>query len=253
MPKTLVGVLLILVLAALVPFGLIALARSRTSPTPALHPILDMDRQPRFKAQRENPMFADGRAMRPSVPGTVARDDLILPNEVLNDPAHPRMVGGRVEPIVIKDAAADDRVRLGIEKQSDGKVAFVAQLPVPVDLDLMRRGQERFGIYCAPCHGYSGYGDGMVARRAAEMQAAGASTASGWVAPTNYHGDEIRGRPVGHLFNTITNGIRTMPAHGGQVSVMDRWAIVAYVKALQRSQNATSEDVPETERASFGN
>ncbi len=91
----------------------------------------------------------------------------------------------------------------------------------------------------------------MVARRAAEMQAAGADTAAGWVAPSNYHTDEIRNRSVGQLFNTVTNGIRSMPAHGRQLSVLDRWAIVAYVKALERSQNAKPEDVPENQKAAF--
>ena len=97
----------------------------------------------------------------------------------------------------------------------------------------------------------AGYGDGMVARRAAEMQASGAATAAGWVAPTNYHTDEIRGRPVGQLYNTITNGIRTMPAYDKQIGILDRWAIVAYVKALQRSQHAKPEDVPEIERDKY--
>ena len=97
----------------------------------------------------------------------------------------------------------------------------------------------------------SGYGDGMVARRAAEMQSTGADTAAGWVAPTNYHTDDLRARPVGNLYNTVANGIRTMPAYGKQVSILDRWAIVAYVKALQRSQNAKGADVPETQREHF--
>ena len=113
---------------------------------------------------------------------------------------------------------------------------------------MLRRGRERYDIYCAPCHGLGGYGDGMVARRAADMQAAGADTAAGWVAPTNYHNDDLRKRPAGHLYNTITNGIRSMPAYGKQIPVTDRWAIVAYVKALQRSQNARPDDVPPAER-----
>ncbi len=128
---------------------------------------------------------------------------------------------------------------------------FVDRIPVPVTMDLMRRGQERFNVYCSPCHGLSGYGDGMVARRAAAMQAAGANTASGWVAPTNYHSRDIRARTVGHLYNTATNGIRSMPSYAKQISVLDRWAIVAYVKALQRSQDAGAADVPESERDKF--
>ncbi len=251
MSKTVMGILLVLVIAALVPFGLIALGRSRPSPALPVHPILDMVKQPKFRAQRINPMFADGRAMRPLAPGVQAREDMEVPNEVLNDPAFPRPIDGRAGPIVPRDSAAYDRLMLGIEPQADGRTGFVARIPVPVTLDLLRRGRERFNVYCAACHGAGGYGDGMVARRAAEMQAAGADTASGWIAPANYHSDELRSRPAGHLYNTIANGIRTMPAHGRQVSVLDRWAVVAYLKALQRSQHAGLEDVPETKRGEF--
>jgi mono/diheme cytochrome c family protein len=241
----------VVALLALVPPGLIALVRSRPSPVPPLHPILDMVRQPKFKPQRVNAMFADGRAMRPLVPGTEAREDLIVPCEVLNDPSFARYVDGRAEPLAPKDEASYDRLMRGVEHKPDGKLDFVSRIPVSVSMDLVRRGRERFNIYCAPCHGAGGYGDGMVARRAAEMQAAGADTAAGWVAPTNYHSKDLRARPAGHLFNTVTNGIRSMPAYDKQISIFDRWAIVAYVKALQRSQDAKPEDVPETERDNF--
>ena len=91
----------------------------------------------------------------------------------------------------------------------------------------------------------------MIARRAAEIQTSGADTAAGWVAPTNYHTADLQARPPGHIFNTITHGIRSMPAYDKQIPVFDRWAIVAYVKALQRSQNAKPEDVPRTEQEQF--
>lgn len=248
MSKPLIGVIVVLAIAGLVPFGLIALSRARPSPELPVHPILDMDKQPKFKAQGANPMFADGRAMRPLIAGSLAREDMTVPNEVLNDPAFPRWIDGRSEPIVPGDPTAYDRLMQGIEPQANGQPGFAAGIPVPVSLDLMRRGRERFNVYCTPCHGAGGYGDGMVARRAAEMQATGADTAAGWVAPTNYHSDELRSRPAGHLYNTIANGIRSMPSYAKQISVADRWAIVAYVKALQRSQHARPEDVPETQR-----
>jgi mono/diheme cytochrome c family protein len=238
-------------LLALVPPGLIALSRSRPSPVPPLHPILDMVRQPKFKPQAVNPMFADGRAMRPLVPGAEARQDLLVPAEMLNDPSLPHFIDGRSKPLQPQDAEQFERLTQGTQRKSDGKREFVAQIPVPVSMDLMRRGRERFNIYCAPCHGAGGYGDGMVDRRAAEMQAAGADTAAGWVAPTSYHSKDLRARPVGHLFNTISNGIRTMPAYDKQISIFDRWAIVVYVKALQRSQDAQAEDVPDLEREEF--
>ncbi|NLF69939.1 MAG: cytochrome c [Candidatus Anammoximicrobium sp.] len=249
MSKTWMGVLIVVGSAALVPFGLIALSRVRPSAEPPVHLILDMDKQPKFRTQRENMMFADGRAMRPVLPGVVAREDLVVPNEVLNDPEFPRWVDGRAEPFVPQDAAAWERLTRGAESAAGGDVRVVTRLPVPVSMDLMRRGRERYNVFCAPCHGTGGYGDGMVARRAAEMQAAGADSAANWVTPTNYHTDELRSRPVGHLFNTVTHGIRSMAAYGKQIPVADRWAIVAYVKALQRSQHATgAEDVPPLER-----
>ena len=253
--KLLLGGIVVLLLAGLVPFGLIALARSGPSLAPPVRPIQNMERQPKFKTQRCNPMFADGRAMRPLLAGVEARQDLLVPNEMLNDPAFGRLLDDRRGPLVPANVADYERIFQGTEPHGSGDKAeaatFVTRIPVPVSMDLMRRGQERFNVYCAPCHGLSGYGDGMVARRAAEMQAAGADTAAGWVAPTNYHSDEIRGRAVGHLYNTITNGIRSMPSYAKQISVLDRWAIVAYVKALQRSQHAQGEDVPETQRANY--
>jgi mono/diheme cytochrome c family protein len=103
----------------------------------------------------------------------------------------------------------------------------------------MKRGQQRYNIYCAPCHGLAGEGDGLVAKRAQELQQ------GTWAfPPTSLHSEAVRPQPVGQLFNTITNGVRKMPAYGAQISVQDRWAIVLYVRALQRTQNARPEDVP---------
>jgi mono/diheme cytochrome c family protein len=233
MSKTILGIALIVAVAAWVPLGLIALSRSRPSSLTAIHPVLDMDKQPKFRSQRANLMFADVREMRPLLPGTVAREDLVLSNEIIDDPV------------------AYDRLLFGVEKLDNEKMAYVTIIPVPVSMELMRRGQERFYIYCAACHGRVGYGDGMVARRAAEMQAAGSDSASGWVAPASYHTDDLRGRPVGQLFNTVSNGVRNMAAYSGQIPVLNRWAIVAYVKALQRSQHAKAEDVPENKQTLF--
>jgi mono/diheme cytochrome c family protein len=238
MSKKLLGIVLVLVVAALVPLGLIALSRSRPSPARPVHLVLDMDKQPKFKGQRHNAMFSDGRAMRPRIVETAAREDLLMPTGP-NAPAPPPPFA---------DAASYDRIMHGVERQTSGKMGYVAKIPVPVTLDLVERGRERYNIYCSACHGLSGYGDGMVARRAAEFQAAGSDIAMAWVSPANYHTDELRGRAVGSLFNTITNGVRTMPAHGVQVPVIDRWAIVAYIKALQRSQNAKPGDWPEAEK-----
>jgi len=261
--KILAGFILVGLLAGLVPFGLIALARSQPSSQPPVHPIQDMFRQPKFRAQRSNPMFADGRAMRPRLPGATASTDLQVGNEMVNSAEDPHMIGHRDAPIEFSDEAAYQRVIEGTE-QVDGKPAYVKEIPIkdllPSDsergslhgaaMDLVQRGRERYTIYCAVCHGQGGYGDGPVALRAAEIQAANGD-AAGWVAPKNYHTDDMRQQPAGKIYNTIANGVRTMPAYAKQISVLDRWAIVAYVKALQRSQDATGSDIPESEKDNY--
>lgn len=202
---------LLLLLLALIPFALIARSRERTSAVPRLAIIQDMGRQPKFCAQAETPLFADGRAMRPAVDGTLARGEL-----------------------------GDERFTRGREKG-----LFVKGLPLPVTKARLLRGQQRFDIYCAACHGLSGYGNGVVAARAAELAE---QQQAKWVAPLSYHSNDLRAREHGSLFNTITDGARTMPPHGGQIPVEDRWAIVMYVRALQRSQWAGIQDVPQEKR-----
>jgi mono/diheme cytochrome c family protein len=205
MPRWLAYAAVIAAALALVPFALIARARATHSSEPRVQIIRDMGIQPKFKMQAANPLFADGRAMRPEVPGTVAHGQAHL-NTAYWD-------------------GKDDH-------------GWVTVFPVTVNERLLRRGQERFDIYCAPCHGLAGYGDGMVGKRADELQE------GTWTPPSSYHTDLVRSRPVGHIFNTISNGIRNMPAYGAQIPVADRWAIVAYVRALQLSQDATIADVP---------
>ena len=112
---------------------------------------------------------------------------------------------------------------------------------VKVTPEFLHRGQERFNIYCAPCHGMAGYGDGMVNARAQALMAVGAD-GTAWTQPQNLIEPKIISRPDGSLFNTITNGIRTMPPYDKQITVIDRWAIVAYVRALQHSQHASPAD-----------
>lgn len=204
-PRWLVYAVVLLATLALVPFALIARSRATTSGQPRVHLIRDMAKQPKFKTQTADPLFADGRAMRPPVPGTVARGDL------------------------------DGNAAYRTGRAGDG---WVTTFPIPVTDRLMQRGQERYDIYCTPCHGMAGYGDGPVAKRADALQE------GTWTPPSSYHTDLVRGRPVGHIFNTITNGIRNMSAYGPQILVADRWAIVLYVRALQRSQAASVADVP---------
>jgi mono/diheme cytochrome c family protein len=199
LPTGLVYALVILAVASLVPFAFFAKARYATSSSPRIHAIGDMDWQPKYKAQRGNPIFADGRADRVPDPGTVAVGEL----------------------------HEDDHFYRG--KLND---AWARTFPPSLKLDeqLMARGKERFGIYCAPCHGLTGEGDGMIARRAESLQQ------GTWVAPTNVTQEHLRQMPVGELFNTITHGVRNMPAYASQIAPADRWAIVLYLRALQRSR-----------------
>ena len=210
LPRWLIFTLVTLVVLSWVPLALIMRARVTTSSQPRIHIIPDMDNQPKYKTQSRNPLFADRRAMRPPVEGAVARGAVV-----------------------------------GEQTYMSGRVGetWVVEIPVPVDEGLLATGRQRYDIYCSPCHGLAGYGDGMVAQRADALQE------GTWTPPTSFHTDLIRQREAGHLFNTISNGIRNMPAYGSQIPVEDRWAIVAYMRALQRSQNATTDDVPEDIRA----
>lgn len=166
----------------------------------------DMHDQPRLKPLARSEFFADGRAARPLPEGTVARGEL-REDEVL----YTGKSGG----------------------------AFVEQLPMALDLALLRRGQERYGIFCTPCHGLSGHGDGMIVQR-------------GYRKPSSFHVDRLRNEKAGYFFDVLTNGFGAMPDYASQIPVRDRWAIVAYVRALQLSQHATIDDVPPAKRAELG-
>jgi mono/diheme cytochrome c family protein len=119
--------------------------------------------------------------------------------------------------------------------------------PAQVELneETMARGKARFGIYCTPCHGQVGEGDGMVAQRAAAL------VEGTWVPPSNITEERLRVMPVGEIFNTVTNGVRNMPGYGRQIPAEDRWAIILYVRALERSRAASMADLSEQERASL--
>lgn len=216
------GVLLACVLALLPPL-LIALARQQHSPRPRVHLVRDMDFQPKYMPQGASTLFADGRATRGEVPGTVAVGGL-------KDDAH-YYFGYRAAP----------GEAVGQQPPSDAEREYFGTFPPQVQQrlhELMRRGQERFAIFCAPCHGLLGDGNSMTSIRALER------AEPGWVVPTSLHAGSVRGQPVGRLFDTITHGRGKMPGYAAQIPVEDRWAIVLYVRALQRSQNASLDDVP---------
>ncbi len=210
-PFWLVAALLVLVVVSWIPLVVIARARVSKSSKPPLHLFQDMDEQPRYETQNYSPIFADHRAMRLPITGTVARGDL----------------KGRPELV------------LGYTLEGD-EPQFVSDFPEEIQLSrsLLERGRERFNIYCLPCHGADGSGGGAVSRRGVELKGS-------WIPAANLHDETIRQRPVGHLYNTVVNGIRSMPPHGAQVNrIEDRWAIVAYVRALQLSQNAPVDLLP---------
>ncbi len=158
--------------------------------------------QPRYKPLAQSTFFGDARSARLLVPGTVARGHL----------------------------NADERF-------FTGKVggALVDTLPFPLTREVLTRGQERFNIFCSPCHDRTGSGEGMIVRR-------------GYRPPPSYHIDRLRQAPVGHFFDVMTNGFGAMPDYAAQIRPADRWAIAAYIRALQLSQNATLADVPAEER-----
>lgn len=162
----------------------------------------DMHDQPKYIPLRQSTFFADQRSARPLVAGTVARGQL------------------RDDPLLFT-----------------GKVngADATIFPFPIDEKVMARGQQRFNIYCSPCHGRTGQGDGMVVRR-------------GYRRPPTYHQDRLRDAAVGHFFDVMTNGFGAMPDYAAQVSPPDRWAIAAYIRALQLSEHARVDDVPASER-----
>lgn len=164
-----------------------------------IHPQQNMYFQKKYRPQSENDFYADKRAMRPLVPGTVARGSL----------------------------HEDDTVY-------QGKVAdvYVANIPFPITQKFVERGHERFNIYCAVCHGRTGMANGIVVAR-------------GMLKPPSFHEDRLVNMASGEIYSAILNGVRgNMPSYAYAIPVEDRWAIVAYMRALQLSHRASLQDVP---------
>ncbi len=186
---------------------------------PPIEIFPDMDHQPKYQPQHPSEFFADGRAARPPVDGTVPMGYTL---------------GHRYFQVGAKNGTAEPH---GFTKQPDyyntGRLGEVYGdgLPMEVTEALLDRGQERYDINCAICHGRTGAGNGIV-------------TQYGLVAVANFHDERIRTMPDGQIFSTITNGKNTMGAYGPQIAVEDRWAIVAYIRALELSQNAQFADLP---------
>jgi mono/diheme cytochrome c family protein len=164
----------------------------------------DMQDQSKFIPLRPSNFFDDGRSERPLIEGTVARGHL------------------------------NDDVALFTGMGPDGKP--VDTFPFPVTAETMERGQQRYNVYCSPCHDRTGSGNGMIVRR-------------GYKQPPAYNSDQVRQLANGNIFDVITRGFGAMPDYAAQIPTRDRWAIVAYVRALQASEAATIDDVPADQRA----
>ncbi len=216
-PFALVAMAVASMAAVLVPVSAIYMMRATDSQVTRIHPNPNMDKQERFNPQGVNTLFADGRAMRAPV----------------------------AEVVPVGEALLDDAFEHGIRMDAEGTRSWLTGLPAQVALNevTLDRGQNRFNIYCSPCHGLGGYGDGPVHERATKLKQ------EDWIAPTSMHAEHLRSMPEGKLFNTISNGIRNMPSYGHAIPQADRWAIVAYIRALQRSQYSALEDVEPEFRA----
>jgi hypothetical protein len=183
-----------------VPLLLAALGcRGQTSTEPPIVPLRNMFDQDRYDPQAESHFFSDGRTMRTPVEGTVPRERVL----------DPELGQGRL--------ADDSGYVLEIPKAAVDELGGAAAM--------LNRGQDRYNIYCRPCHDGTGSGKGTVIERANFQPA-----------PPTFHQDRIRQMPDGQLFATITHGARVMPPYAARIPVVDRWAIVSYVRALQLSQ-----------------
>lgn len=177
-----------------------------TSPLPPVHPNWNMDQQARFDPQEPSDFFPDGRAMRPQVEGTVAVGHLQEDDHLYR---------GVVEGEFAMDLPAAD---------ADG-------LPFTLDRPFLERGQERYNIYCVPCHDDTGSGKGIIVER-------------GMMPPPSFYEDRILAMPIGQLYDIVTHGARNMSAYRNQVALRDRWAIASYVRALQLSRNVGIDQIP---------
>ena len=206
--------------------------RGKKSTEPPFELFPDMVRQMKVRAQSPSNFFADGRGSRMPIDGTVPIGYEMPKAQTMATPA----------PGV---AAAQPRERLAFSEGTDyyntGKMGpdrWGTGFPVEVTPALMKRGQERFNITCAMCHGATAAGNGIVKQH-------------GLATVVTLQDDRIRGMADGEIFNTITHGKNTMMAYGSILTVNDRWAVIAYLRALQRSQNGVIADVPENQRAAL--
>ncbi|MEL7498482.1 MAG: quinol:electron acceptor oxidoreductase subunit ActD [Planctomycetota bacterium] len=245
---TVAGVMVAILL--LLPPVMIFRAKGMTERAPRLHFNPDMDWQIKFKSQtvgpvnnEGEPLFEDMRAMRDQVPGTIAFGDLEADSEMFEG------IKSDWKPeVTVTTATGSVRTSLGENQEAGGVSAaddltkYVTSFPegIEVNEEFLARGQQRFNIYCSACHGYDGNGNGLVNKRAMALNAAGeAGMGTRWTTAKSLHDATVKDskqNPLGRIFETITHGRNTMGPYGAQITPKDRWAIVAYVKAVQETE-----------------
>lgn len=198
---------------------------------PAIEFFGDMKRQGKVKFQKPSSFFADGRGARSPVEGTIPMG-FDIPGHPMQNSAAPK---DDIDSPLGDFSAGTDYLNTG--KMGD---QWGTGLPLPVTAELLQRGQKEFTVDCAVCHGATGQGNGITSKY-------------GLLGIANYHQDKYRQMADGQIFNTITHGFNTMMAYGDKVTVKDRWAIIAYIRALQKSQNARLADVPEDQKGALEN
>lgn len=175
----------------------------------------DMQNQPKMKPYRSTKFFPDGLSGRQPIPGTVARGFLRDDTEFFTGKRAGTSANTGTQPTAGQQAQAPG--------QANSFPDDIDYFPIPITEEVVKRGRDRYDIFCSACHGLTGNGDGMVVRR-------------GFRRAASFNDDRLRQAPVGHFFDAITNGWGAMPSYASQVAVQDRWAIVAYVRALQEAQ-----------------
>ena len=180
----------------------------------------DMQDQPKMKPYRSSSFYSDGLSSRPPVEGTVARGFLKTDTEFFTGKKAGRAATATSgSQATATNAGSTNTALVGAAAYPDDVETF----PLPITKEIVTRGKERYEIFCSACHGLSGNGDGMIVRR-------------GFRRAASFNDDRLRQAPVGHFFDAITNGWGAMPAYAVQIPAEDRWAIVAYIRALQLSQ-----------------
>ena len=192
--------------------------RGSTALKPPIEIFPDMDRQYKLKPQTEFGFYKDGRSDRLPVVGAVARGDVWNEKLFSSDYENQRF--------------AEPELYLGKDQSGN----YLDKIPVEVTADLMALGQQKYAIFCAVCHGAAGDGKGITSKY-------------GVVGNMNYHNDLIRNQPDGEIYNTIVNGKGQMYPYNDKLTMEERWAVVAYVRALQYSQMATMKDVPQAHQS----